>query len=84
MNEETKAAIEAGTAAIASKATMGGAIATVLGWIGSSQFVGVAGLGIAFLGLLVNWYFKARVDRREQREYEARMRKLKTKPGELV
>lgn len=83
MNEETKAAIEAATAAAASKVTMGGALATLWGWLASSQFVGVAGLGIAFAGLLVNWYFRARVDKREQKEHEARMRKLETRPGDL-
>lgn len=83
MNEETKAAIEAGAATLASKATMGGAIATLWGWLASSQFIGVAGLGIALVGLLVNWYFRARGDKREQKEHEARMRKLVTRPGEL-
>lgn len=76
MNEETKAAIEAGVATLASKATVAGAATTVWGWATSSQFLGLAGVGIAFLGLLLNWYFRARGDRREQEEHEARMRKL--------
>lgn len=77
MNEETKAAIEAGVAALASKATVAGAAATVWGWATSSQFIGLAGVSIAFLGLLINWYFRARGDKRDQEEHEERMRKLR-------
>jgi hypothetical protein len=83
VDETTKDLIEAGAAWVATKAMFSGAFAAVLGAITSSQFVGVAGVSIGFIGLLVNLYFKARADAREQREHEARMRRQATKPGDL-
>jgi type IV secretory pathway TrbD component len=83
IDETTKDVIEAGAAWVATKAMFSGAFAAVVGAVTSSQFVGVAGVSIGFVGLLINWYFKARTDAREQREHEARMRRQATKPGEL-
>jgi hypothetical protein len=83
VDETTKDLIEAGAAWVATKAMFSGAFAAVVGAFASSQFVGVAGVSIGFIGLLINWYFKARTDAREQREHEARMRRQATKPGEL-
>jgi hypothetical protein len=83
VDETTKDLIEAGAAWVATKAMFSGAFAAVVGAFASSQFVGVAGVCIGFLGLLVNWYFRARTDAREQREHEARMRRQATKPGDL-
>jgi hypothetical protein len=83
VDDTTKDLIEAGAAWVATKAMFSGAATAVLGAFASSKFVGLAGVSIGFLGLLVNWYFKARADAREQREHEARMRKQATKPGDL-
>jgi hypothetical protein len=83
MDDTTKDLIEAGAAWVATKAMISGAVTAVVGAFASSQFVGVAGVSIGFVGLLINWYFKARTDAREQREHEARMRRQATKPGEL-
>ena len=83
MDDTTKDLIEAGAAWVATKAMFSGAVTAVVGAFASSQFVGVAGVSIGFVGLLINWYFKARTDAREQREHEARMRRQATKPGDL-
>jgi hypothetical protein len=84
VDDTTKDLIEAGAAWVATKAMFSGAFTAVIGAFASSKFVGMAGVCIGFLGLLVNWYFKARADAREQREHEARMRRQATKPGELT
>jgi hypothetical protein len=76
--------IDVTLAAVASKATYTGAGASFIGWLLSSQFVGLAGVVVGVVGLLLNFYFRRRQDAREQREHEARMRKLVTKPGELT
>lgn len=74
---------EAIAAAVASKSTYAGAGSMILGWMFSSEAAVLLGMVIGLAGLAVNWYYKAKTDQREQREHEARMRKLKTKPGEL-
>ena len=91
MSRET---IEAGVAAVSSKVTYTGAGATVASWILSSEFGVLAGLFLGVAGLLVNWYFKRRQDRREQdfqrrqdereqAEHLARMRKLARDSGRM-
>lgn len=74
---------DATVAAVGSKATFAGAATSLWGWITSSQFGVVAGVFIGIAGLALNWYFKRRTDQREQREHEARMRKLVTQPGDV-
>lgn len=71
-------------AAVGSKATYTGAGASLVGWLMSSEFGVLAGIVLGVVGLLVNLYFKRRQDAREQREHEARMRKLETRPGALT
>lgn len=66
------------------KFTIGGSIWSLFSWLASSQAGVLFGILLGITGLLVNWYFKRRQDEREQREHEARMRKLATKPGELL
>ncbi len=58
------------------KVTAAGAGAGVIGVVLSSQFVGLIGVVIALMGLLMQWYFNRKRDRREQAEHEARMRAL--------
>ena len=75
--------IDATLSAVGSKATYTGAGTSLVGWMASSEFGVIAGIVLGVVGLLVNLYFKRKQDAREQREHEARMRKLETKPGEL-
>lgn len=72
-----KEAIEAAAAAVASKSTYAGAGTSFLGWLLSSEFTVIVGIVVAVAGLGVNWYYKAKADRRGQAEHEARMVRLR-------
>jgi hypothetical protein len=82
-------AIEAAASAVASKSTYAGAGTSFLGWLLSSEFTVIFGIVVALAGLGVNWYYKAKADRRQQAEHEARMTRLQrgqssdTDQGEL-
>lgn len=71
---------ETAMAAAGSKATFAGAGASIFGWLTSSEFGVVAGIVIGVIGLCVKWYFRRKTDKREQREYEARMRRMGAEP----
>lgn len=73
MTPEKQAAIETTVAAVGGKATYAGSGSAVLGWLMSNEFAVVGGLLIGFAGLLVNWYYKRKSDRRKQAEHDARM-----------
>lgn len=72
--------IDASIAAAANKATFGGASATVFSWLLSSEFGMLAGIVIGVVGLLVNWYYRDKQDRRDEREHLRRMRSMETRP----
>lgn len=69
--------IEAVGASVANKATFGGAAAGFLGWLAQVNWIGLAGVLIAVLGLAVNFYFSHRRDKREQAESVARIEALR-------
>ena len=73
MQEAHQATVDAAIAAVGSKATYGGAATSVLGWLFSSQFSVVVGILIGIAGLAVNWYYRAKQDRREQAAHDKRM-----------
>lgn len=79
MNDTQQAAIDAASdaaiAAIASKTTWAGSLTAVFGFLTSSGFGVFVGAVIGICGLLINWYYKAKQDRREQAEHERRMGK---------
>jgi hypothetical protein len=54
----------------------GGASAFVFG-LTANEFAALGGIVVGVLGLLVQWYFNRRRDRREQAEFEARMAALR-------
>lgn len=70
-------AIEVGVAAVASKSTYAGAGTSFLGWLLSSEFTVIFGIVVAIAGLAVNWYYKAKADRRSEAEHAARMVRLR-------
>jgi hypothetical protein len=72
--------IDAAQAATSLKVSSGGAVTTLVGWGLSSQIISLLGLLVALLGFIMAVYFNARRDRREQREYEARMKTLGAEP----
>ncbi len=73
-----KEALEAAASAVASKSTYGGAATSVLGWLLSSEFTVVVGIVVAVAGLLVNWYYKAKADRRAEQLFNARLERIKS------
>lgn len=73
MTPEHQATFDATMAAAGSKATYTGAGASVMGWVLSSEFGVLIGLLLGLGGFLVNWYYKHKEDKRQQREHEIRM-----------
>lgn len=71
-----KEAIEVATSAVASKSTYAGAGASVLGWVFSSEFTVIFGIVVAVAGFAVNWYYRAKADRRSEAEHKAKMARL--------
>jgi hypothetical protein len=68
---------EATQITISKIATQGGAVTSVGGWLLSNEFAVVAGLVVGVVGLAVNWFYRHRQDRRDEREHRARMRALR-------
>ena len=68
---------DASIAAAASKSTYTGAGLTFTGWLLSSQAAVLVGMILGVAGLVVNIVFKIKQDRREEREHQERMRKIK-------
>ncbi len=79
---QEQSAIDATLAAIGWKATQAGAVTTGISWWLSSQGAALIGIFGVILGLLLQWYFGSRRDRREQAEHELRMILRKDQPGE--
>ena len=73
MDTNNQIAIEATMAAVGSKATYGGASATVASWFLSSEFGMLMGIFIGVAGLVTNFYFKHKEDRRRQAEHDRKM-----------
>lgn len=65
--------VDATLAAVGVKTAYTGATTSVVGWALSSEFGVLAGILIGVSGLLMQFYFNRRRDRREQAEHELRM-----------
>lgn len=50
--------------AIADKAVWTGSVTTVASWFAASDFGILAGIAIGVAGLVINWYFKHKADKR--------------------
>lgn len=72
MGDRAEIALEVVGASVANKTTVAGAVAGALGWMAQVNWLGLAGVLIALLGLLANIYFQHRRDKREQEEREER------------
>jgi hypothetical protein len=59
----------------------GGASAFVFG-LTANEFAALGGIVVGVLGLLVQWYFNRRRDRREHEEFIARMRQYRERAQE--
>jgi hypothetical protein len=73
MDTTNQIAYETTMAAIGSKATYGGASATVASWFLSSEFGMLMGILIGVAGLAINFYYKHKEDNRRQEEHDRKM-----------
>ena len=73
MDTTPQIAFEATMATAGSKATYGGASATVASWFLSSEFGMLMGIAIGVAGLITNFYFKYKEDKRQQAEHDRKM-----------
>lgn len=69
MDESQQAAL----AAFGSKAAYGGGGTAFISGLVSSELGVICGIAVGVAGLLVNWYYKAKQDRRDEREHQRRM-----------
>lgn len=60
-------------AAAGSKATYTGAGASIMGWVLSSEFGILVGVVLGVGGFVVNWYYRAKEDKRREEEHSRRM-----------
>jgi len=58
---------------LGNRTTEVGAAAGFLSWLASGHWIGLSGVLIAGAGLVVNWYFQRRRDRRERELHAARL-----------
>ena len=70
-------AMEVVGASVANKTTVAGALTGAVGWLAQVNWLGLSGVLIAILGLLVNFYFQHRRDKREAAESAARIEAIK-------
>lgn len=49
----------------------------VFGWLLSSQFIELAGLVVALIGVLIGWHYKREANRRHVAEHVLRMERLR-------
>ncbi len=76
-NPTPEGIVEVVGASVANKGMLVGAATGFVGWLSQVNWIGIAGVLVAVLGLLVNAYFQSRRDRREDAESAARIQALR-------
>jgi hypothetical protein len=74
MDSNKQLAFDTTMAAVGSKATYGGASTSVVSWLLSSEFGILMGILIGLSGLIINWYYRHKEDKRRQEEHERKLR----------
>jgi hypothetical protein len=74
--ESEKMTIEATLASMGSKATYTGAGVTISGGVMLSEVAVIVGMVIGVLGLILNWHYRAKEDKRAGAEHARRMKEL--------
>lgn len=64
--------VEAVGISVANKGLIAGGATGLFGWLSQANWIGIAGVVVAVIGLLVSTYFQIRRDRREAVESAAR------------
>ncbi|OPA84293.1 holin [Pseudomonas fluorescens] len=76
-NPTPESIVEVVGASVANKGMIVGGAAGMVGWLSQVNWIGIAGVVVAVLGLLINLYFQVRKDRREHAESQARIQALR-------
>lgn len=76
-NPSPEGIIEVVGASVANKGMIVGGTAGLVGWLSQVNWIGMSGVAVAVLGLLINFYFQVRRDRREHAESDARIQALR-------
>ena len=70
-------AVEATIAGVAKNFAVGGGTTAVLGGLTANEVAAFGGLIVAAIGLLVQWYYKRKDDRRQDELHLARLAELR-------
>ncbi|MBP5060217.1 holin [Pseudomonas chlororaphis] len=62
---------------VANKGMLAGGAAGLVGWLSQVNWIGIAGVAVAVLGLIISTYFQIRRDRREHAESQERIKALR-------
>lgn len=76
-NPTPESIVEVVGASVANKGMAVGAVVGTAGWLSQVNWIGIAGVVVAVVGLLVSTYFQVRRDRRENAESQARIQALR-------
>lgn len=63
-------------AVVANKVTQFGAATSIAGWLTVNEIVALGGLLLALGGFIINWAYRHRADRREERLLQAQLQHL--------
>ena len=72
-NPTPESIVEVVGASVANKGMLVGGAAGMVGWLSQVNWIGIAGVAVAVVGLLINLFFQVRKDRRESIESAARL-----------
>lgn len=76
-NPTPESIVEVVGASVANKGMAVGAVVGTAGWLSQVNWIGIAGVVVAVVGLLVSTYFQVRRDRREHAESQERIKALR-------
>lgn len=76
-NPTPESIVEVVGASVANKGMLVGGAAGMVGWLSQVNWIGIAGVVVAVLGLMINLYFQVRKDRREHAESQERIKALR-------
>ncbi|MFA7945206.1 holin [Pseudomonas brenneri] len=76
-NPAPESIVEAVGISVANKGLIAGGATGLFGWLSQVNWIGIAGVVVAVLGLVISTYFQIRKDRREAAESAARLEVLK-------
>lgn len=76
-NPTPESIVEVVGASVANKGMIVGGAAGMVGFFSQVNWIGVAGVVVAVLGLVISTYFQIRRDRRENAESQARIQAMR-------